>query len=78
MYKKYGYAAPEKRLYKATFEGLPNDNKMFRAWNDFKAMVRADKIAVENGYGDVKNIYELDPGNRKIIRSALNCKIRRA
>ena len=62
----------EPRLYKATFTELPNDNRMFRAWNDIKAMDRAAQIAIDCGYGNIRSLYEVNPVNFKIIRAAFS------
>ena len=62
------------RLYAATFENLRNDNKKFRAKNDFTAMNRAVKISEANGYGKVLRIYELHERTFRIKRAALNFK----
>ena len=66
-YKNFSKA----RLYMATFEKLPTDNKKFRAWDDFRAMDKAVTIADKNCYGRVLRIYELNPANFKMIRAAL-------
>ena len=62
------------RLYAATFENLTNDNKAFRAKNDFTAMRRAVRISDEYGYGKVLHIYELCERTLRIKRPALNFK----
>ena len=56
------------RLYVATFENLKRDNKMFRAYNDFKAMERASKISDEHNYGRILHIYEIHPNTFKTKR----------
>ena len=58
------------KLYAATFEKLDKNNKMFRARNDYGAKVRAVKISVENGYGKILRIYELNDATLKIKRAA--------
>jgi hypothetical protein len=71
------YKQPEKRLYKATFEGIDKDHRTFRAWNDFQAMKRADKMAAENGWGNVRHIYEVTERG-VIVRGVTSFKTRRA
>ena len=56
------------RLYAATFENLSGDNRMFRAYSDFRAVKRAMKISGEHNYGKVLRIYEIHPRTLKIIR----------
>jgi len=75
MYNKPKYSG---RLYKATFEGLPNDNRMFRAWSELKAWDRATAISLDGGYGNIRSIYEVTPRGM-IVRNIMSItKSRRA
>jgi len=60
------------RLYAATFENLSKNNKMFRAYNDLKAMERAAKIAGENNYGKILRLYEIHPKTFRVKRRAFS------
>ena len=58
----------ETKLYRATFENLRQGNKIFRAYDDYAAAKRAEKISGENSFGKVLNIYEISERTHIIKR----------